>query len=47
MPKINQEELANIQIALPPIAEQEIIANHLNTQRARFDSLISEKEALI
>ena len=47
MPKINQEELANIQIALPPIAEQEIIANHLNVQCARFDSLISEKEALI
>lgn len=47
MPKINQEELANIQIALPHIVEQEIIANHLNVQCARFDSLISEKEALI
>lgn len=47
MPKINQEELANIQIALPPIVEQEVIANHLNVQCARFDSLISEKESLI
>lgn len=47
MPKINQEELSNIQIAIPPLVEQECIAQYLDDYCEKFDSLILEKELLI
>ena len=47
MPKINQEELSDIQIALPPLMEQDDIAQYLDDYCKKFDSLIHEKEQLI
>lgn len=47
MPKINQEELSNIQIVIPPPVEQEYIAQYLDDYCEKFDSLILEKELLI
>lgn len=48
VPSLNEPQIANIQIALPPsIAEQQVIADYLDTETARFDELIREKEGLI
>lgn len=47
MPKINQEELANIFFAVPPIIEQDEIVEYLGEKSQEIDSLITKKEAFI
>lgn len=47
MPKINQDELSNVYVAVPKRTEQQKIVDWLNEQLPRYDSLISEKESLI
>ena len=48
VPSLNEPQVASIQIALPPaIAEQQAIADYLDTETARIDELIREKEGLI
>lgn len=47
MPKINQEELSGIILAIPPRAEQDRIVEYLSSICRKTDSLISEKESLI
>lgn len=45
MPKINQVELGEIMILVPPIFEQQQIADYLDEKTAKIDSLIEELEA--
>lgn len=45
MPKINQVELGEILILVPPISEQQQIADYLDEKTAKIDSLIEELEA--
>lgn len=47
MPKINQNELNNIWIALPPLMEQNQIADYLSKKCTAIDHLISTKRAMI
>lgn len=47
MPKINQDELSNVYVAVPERTEQQKIVDWLNAQLPRYDSLIAEKESLI
>lgn len=47
MPKINQNELSNILVALPPINEQEIITEWLDRKCELIDKTIRERELLI
>lgn len=47
MPKINQNELSNILVALPPINEQEIIAEWLDRKCELIDKTIRERVLLI
>ena len=47
MPKINQSELSNIQIVLPPHDEQKTIANYLDKKCFSIDSSIEKKQTLI
>ena len=44
---ISATEIGNVLLALPPISEQESIANFLDKKCAQIDSLISEKQSLI
>jgi type I restriction enzyme S subunit len=44
---INAEKVRNIPVICPPLDEQEKIAHYLDTETARIDTLIQEKEALI
>lgn len=46
-PAITSMELANIPIFVPPIAEQQAIADYLDRETARIDSLIAAKERLL
>lgn len=45
MPRINQVELGEIMILVPPIFEQQQIADYLDEKTAKIDSLIEELEA--
>lgn len=47
MPKINQNELSNILVAVPPINEQEIITEWLDRKCELIDKTIRERELLI
>lgn len=47
MPKINQNELSGIMIALPPIKEQQQIADYLDKKCSAIDSAITKKQAII
>lgn len=44
---ISATEIGNVLLALPPLSEQESIANFLDKKCAQIDSLISEKQSLI
>ena len=44
MPKINQEELGNLLVVLPPLSEQQSIASFLDSKCADIDAAISGKE---
>ena len=44
---ITKRILSNVNVILPPIAEQESIAKMLDSKCAQIDSLIAEKESLI
>ena len=46
-PAINASELACLDIAFPPIPEQQAIAAFLDRETARIDALVSRKERLI
>lgn len=45
MPKINQVELGEIFIVVPPISEQQEIADYLDEKTEKIDSLVEELEA--
>lgn len=45
MPKINQVELGEIFIVVPPISEQQEIADYLDKKTTKIDSLVEELEA--
>ena len=47
MPKINQNELSSILVALPSISEQQEIADYLDKKCSAIDSAIEKKQALI
>ena len=48
MPKINQNELSQIIVAIPPdIEEQQRIAKYLDLSCSQIDDLIREKQFLI
>ena len=47
MPKINQDELGQILIYLPPDNEQEEIATYLDQKCAEIDTLIAKKETFL
>lgn len=47
MPKINQEELGNITVIIPPVSKQKQIVDYLDSRCNFFDMLIKEKEALV
>ena len=47
MPKVNREELSEAPWLLPPIDEQRAIANYLDRETVRIDTLIEEQERLI
>ena len=47
MPKINQEELGNIFMPIPPRDIQYKIVEYINKKNKQLDSLISEKQSLI
>jgi len=46
-PHLNREELGNTIIILPPIHEQQAIANFLDKEVARIDTLIQKKQQFI
>ena len=46
-PAINASELACLDIAFPPLPEQQAIASFLDRETARIDSLVAKKERLI
>ena len=47
MPKINQEELAQITSSIPPIEEQQAIVSYLDKKCTQIDSLIAIKQRKI
>ncbi|MEU0314609.1 restriction endonuclease subunit S [Nocardioides sp. NPDC006273] len=47
MPKVNREELAEAPWLVPPLEEQRAIANYLDRETARIDTLIEEQQRLI
>jgi type I restriction enzyme S subunit len=46
-PAINASDLVNIKSPKPPLAEQEIIANFLDQETAKIDTLIEKQQQLI
>jgi len=46
-PAINASELASLEVAIPPLAEQRAIAAFLDRETAKIDALVSKKERLI
>lgn len=47
MPKINQEELGNTIFPIPPLHEQQAIADYLDTKCTEIDNLIAKKEQFL
>ena len=47
MPKINQEELAEIFFAIPPDDEQHVIVSYLDKKSLEIDTLLRQKEELL
>jgi type I restriction enzyme, S subunit len=47
MPKVNREELADAPWLVPPLEEQRAIADYLDRETARIDTLIEEQQRLI
>ncbi|MBS0468518.1 MAG: restriction endonuclease subunit S [Proteobacteria bacterium] len=47
MLNIGQSTILHMQIAMPPLAEQQAIAAYLDTETARLDTLVREKEELV
>jgi len=46
-PNISTNEIANISIPLPPILEQNSIAEYLDRKFAKIDGIISQKQSVI
>jgi len=46
-PGVSVEVIENLAIPVPPEHEQQVIANYLNRESARIDSLIAEKERML
>ena len=46
-PRINWEDLGDIDVTAPPMAEQRAIADFLDAETARIDALIAKKQQLI
>ena len=44
---LNAEKVRQIPLVVPPADEQQAIADYLDTETARIDALIREKEGLI
>ena len=44
---ISWEQFRNIDVTLPPLAEQQAIADYLDTETARIDALIEKKRRLL
>ncbi|HWD05495.1 MAG TPA: restriction endonuclease subunit S [Amycolatopsis sp.] len=47
MPKVNREELADAPWLVPPLGEQRAIADYLDRETARIDTLVEEQQRLI
>jgi len=47
MPRVSSEQIGNLPISLPPLAEQRTIATFLDRETARINNLIAKKERLI
>ncbi len=47
MPKINKEELGQIRIIVPPLSEQQSIADYLDDKCSQIDTVIAQKEQLV
>jgi type I restriction enzyme S subunit len=47
MPRVNEEQMGEMRLALPPLPEQRAITAFLDRETARIDSLIERKERLI
>lgn len=43
----NYSEMRNIQLAMPPLSEQQLIAFFLNRETAKIDALVAEQQRLI
>jgi len=46
-PHLNAEELGSVVIFTPPLEEQRVISDFLDTQTAKLDTLIAKKQSLI
>jgi type I restriction enzyme S subunit len=46
-PRINWENLGDIEVSAPPLAEQRAIADYLDAETARIDALVAKKKQLI
>ena len=47
VPSLNEPLISNLFMAIPPPDEQQAIADYLDTETARIDTLVQEKEELI
>ena len=47
VPHISASQIANCRISVPPLAEQQRIADYLDAKCARIDALLEEKERLL
>jgi len=47
MPKINRESLKDLELLVPPLPEQTVIAAFLDRETAKIDALVAEQERLI
>ena len=47
MPRVSSEQIGNLPISLPPLAEQRAIDSFLDRETARINTLIEKKERLI
>ena len=44
---LNASIIGNVQLAIPPLPEQQAIADYLDEKCAAIDAMVAEKEALI
>jgi type I restriction enzyme S subunit len=47
VPSINEGQVANVEVAVPPVAEQRAIAAFLDRETAKIDALVEAQERLI